>query len=291
MDNKKRALFGPAGASDAAHDGGVKSTFDNIRWVKNFGLDAFEYQAGNGLHASYAALKTIGLEAARLDVAMSFHTPYFISLSGIEQEKRLKSITYIADSLKAAEALGADTIVVHTGSAAKISREEALGLAADTLRRTLEQVDTRGIRIGLETMGKKNQLGTLEEVLSLCKIDPVFCPVVDFGHLNARDCGGVFPDAAAYRTVFDKISDALGASYAETLHCHFSHIEYTSAGEKRHVTFEGDVQGWGPDFGPLAEVIAKDGLCPRIICESAGTQDADALTMKNQYLARLAELG
>ncbi len=285
MDNKKRALFGPAGASDAAHDGGVKSTFDNIGWVKNFGLDAYEYQAGNGLHASAASLKTIGLEAARLGVAMSFHTPYFISLSGIEPEKRLKSIDYISSSVEAARLLGADTIVIHTGSAAKISREEALALAADTLRRTLEQVDVSGVRLGLETMGKKNQLGTLDEVIELCRIDPRLCPVVDFGHLNARDCGGVFPDAAAYRIVFSKIADALGASYAENLHCHFSHIEYTAAGEKRHVTFEDDVQGWGPDFGPLAEVIAKDGLSPRIICESAGTQDKDALTMKKQYLA------
>ena len=287
MDDKKRALFGPAGASDAARDGGVKSTFDNIGWVKNFGLDAYEYQAGNGLHASDASLRAVGAEAARLGIAMSFHTPYFISLSGIEPEKRLKSVDYIAQSVAAAKLLGAGIIVIHTGSAAKISREEAMGLAADTLRTALERIDVGEVRLGLETMGKKNQLGTLDEVIELCRIDPRLCPVVDFGHLNARDCGGVFPDAAAYSTVFSKIADALGASYAENLHCHFSHIEYTSAGEKRHLTFDGDDAGWGPDFAPLAEVIARDGLAPRIICESAGTQDKDALTMKKQYLSVL----
>ncbi len=285
MIKYETALFGPAGASDAFGSSGKKGTAEVIKWVASFGLDAYEYQAGNGLHASDASLSAVGGIAKELGVAMSLHTPYFISLSGVEPEKRLKSIDYIEQSIRAAVLLGADTIVIHSGSAAKISREEALSLAADTLRKTLEKLGQPPVRLGLETMGKKNQLGTLEEVIELCRIDPVFCPVVDFGHLNARECGGVFPDAAAYRRVFDMIGDALGAEYALYLHCHFSHIEYTSSGEKRHLTFDGDTGGFGPDFAPLAEVIARDGLCPRIICESAGTQDADALTMKKQYLS------
>jgi len=289
-DTEKRALFGPAGASDDFHDAGHKSTVEAPLWVKEYGLDAYEYQAGNGLRASAAALKAIGAEAQKHGIAMSLHTPYFISLSGIEPEKRLKSIEYIKDSVKAAELLGADTIVIHTGSASKITREEAVALAADTLTKTLEAIPDCRIKLGLETMGKKNQLGTLDEVLTLCKLDPIFCPVVDWGHLNARDCGGVFPDEAAYMRVFDSIADKLGASYAENLHCHFSHIEYTSSGEKRHVTFDGDEQGWGPDFAPLAAVIAKNRLTPRIICESAGTQSKDALTMKNNYLEELKKL-
>ena len=226
-----------------------------------------------------ADFSKLGEEAQRHGIALSFHTPYYISLSGIDPEKRLKSITYIKDSLHAASLLGADIIVIHTGSAAKISREEALGLAADTLYKTLEEIGDQPIKLGLETMGKINQLGTLEEVIALCKIDPIFCPVVDWGHLNARNVGGLFPDADAYRRVFHSIGEALGDSYAKDLHCHFSKIEYTPAGEKRHLTFEDSV--YGPDFAPLAEVIAKDGLSPRIICESAGTQAEDALAMKN----------
>ena len=74
------------------------------------------------------------------------------TLSGVEIEKRLKSIKYIEDSLNAAHLIGAETIVVHTGSAAKITRQEAMKLCADTLVRTLESVDTHGIKIGLETI-------------------------------------------------------------------------------------------------------------------------------------------
>ena len=274
--------FGPGGNSDSFRLAGLKSTVDAPAWVKSIGLNAYEYEAGNGLSASPTILSAIGREAAIHNVKMSFHTPYFISLSGVVEEKRLNSINYIRQSLDAAKLLGAGTIVVHSGSAAKISRDEAMRLAGDTLVKTLSSVDTYGIKIGLETMGKINQLGTLEEVLELCRIDSAFVPVVDFGHLNARDLGGVFVSADDYLRVFDRIDHALGAEVASNLHCHFSKIEWSKGGEKRHLTFEDNI--YGPNFEPLIEVIYKNNLSPTIICESAGSQSDDALAMKKYYL-------
>ena len=230
-------------------------------------------------------LAAVGKQAEIHNVKMSFHAPYFISLSGVVEEKRLNSIRYIKESLDAAHLLGAKTIVVHTGSAAKISRDEAMRLCADTLIRTLAEVETYGIKIGLETMGKINQLGTLDEVLELCRIDSSLVPVVDFGHLNARDLGGVFKTADDYVRVFDKISSCMGAEIAENLHCHFSKIEWSKGGEKRHLTFEDDI--FGPRFEPLVDAIVKNGLKPTVICESAGTQSDDALEMKNYYLEKV----
>ena len=276
------AYFGPGGNSDAFRLAGLKSTVDAPAWVNSIGLDAYEYEAGNGLSASPAILSAIGREAEKNNIKMSFHTPYFISLSGVVEEKRLNSINYIRQSLDAAKLLGAGTIVVHSGSAAKITRDEAMRLAGDTLVKTLSAVDTYGIKIGLETMGKINQLGTLDEVLELCRIDSAFVPVVDFGHMNARDLGGVFVSADDYLRVFDKIDRALGADVASNLHCHFSKIEWTGSGEKRHLTFED--QMYGPNFEPLVEVIYKNNLSPTIICESAGTQSDDALSMKKYYM-------
>ena len=276
-----RPTFGPGGNSESFYEEGNKGTVNAPAWVKKRGLDAYEFEAGNGLNASEATLRKIGDEARDNGVLMSFHTPYFISLSGIEEEKRLKSIDYIKRSLWAAELLGADTIVVHSGSAAKISREEAMRLASDTLARTVEAVGNTDIHIGLETMGKINQLGTLDEVIRLCRIDPIFHPVVDFGHMNARNIGGYFTDVDSYRQIFDKIGSELGDKYVRNLHCHFSKIEYTGAGEKRHLTFEDSV--YGPDFEPLAEAIVKEGVAPRIICESAGTMAEDALAMKKMW--------
>ena len=282
-----RATFGPGGNSESFYEEGNKGTVNAPKWVRERGLDAYEFEAGNGLNASDETLAKIGFEAKSNGILMSFHTPYFISLSGVEVEKRLKSIDYIKRSLHAAELLGADIIVVHSGSAAKISREEAMSLASDTLVKNAEAVGNTSIRIGLETMGKINQLGTLDEVIRLCKLSPIYHPVVDFGHMNARNIGGYFTDVDSYRAVFDKIGSELGEKYVYNLHCHFSKIEYTKAGEKKHLTFEDSE--FGPDFEPLAEAIVREGVAPRIICESAGTMAEDALAMKKMWLRALGE--
>ena len=283
----ERAFFGPGGNSKSFYDAGLKSTVDAPEWVKSVGLDAYEYEAGSGLTASAGTLMLIGHKAKEAGVRMSLHAPYFISLSGIEEVKRLGSLRYISQSLSAAKLLGAYLIVVHTGSAAKITRGEAMRLAADTLCHLLEEIPDNGVLIGLETMGKVNQLGTLDEVIELCKLSSRFVPVVDFGHMNARECGGVFTSADDYLRVFDTIGGRLGDKTARNLHCHFSKIEWSAGGEKRHLTFSDDV--FGPPFEPLMEVIARDGLTPTVICESDGTMADDALTMKKYYEGRLTK--
>ena len=85
--------------------------------------------------------------------------------------------------------------------------------------------------------------------------------------------------------IFDKIGRTASPEVAENLHCHFSKIEWTDKGEKRHLTFEDEK--FGPDFEPLIDVIVKHKLSPTIICESAGTQSQDALTMKKYYMEKI----
>ena len=83
------------------------------------------------------------------------------------------------------------------------------------------------------------------------------------------------------RRIFDKIGSELGDEKVYNLHCHFSKIEYTKAGEKKHLTFADEI--YGPEFHPLAEAIVKEGVAPRIICESDGTMAEDALEMKKMW--------
>lgn len=276
------AKFGPGGNSDAFRAAGLKSTLQAPRFVRELGLEAYEYEAGNGITGSNDMFLAIGMKAREHGIKMSFHAPYFISLSSVEKEKRNNSVEYIRRSAEVSSLLGADTMVVHCGSCAKISRETAMEYASETLEATAIMMQDCGYttKVGIETMGKVNQLGTLDEVLRLCKISKCFAPVVDFGHLNARD-RGVFYTADDYKRVFDTVSTQLGASYAENLHCHFSKIMYTEMGEKKHLTLEDDV--YGPRFEPLAEAIVSLGVSPTIICESAGTQSDDAVFMKMTY--------
>ena len=118
----------------------------------------------------------------------------------------------------------------------------------------------------------------------MCGVDERFLPCVDFGHLNARTLGGLHEEGA-FAAVLDRLADALGRERASQMHIHFSKIEYSAGGEKRHLTFEDTA--FGPDPEPLMTLLAKRGLCPTVICESAGTQTVDAATMSRLYTQAL----
>ena len=282
------AKFGPGGNSVSFKLAGGRSTLQAPGFVKSIGLDAYEYEAGNGITGSPEMFLNVGAKAREHGIKMSFHTPYFISLSSVEPQKRVNSVEYIRQSAAVSELLGAETMVVHCGSCAKISRETAMSYAKETLLMADQMLCENNFSaiLGIETMGKVNQLGTLSEVIELCKISKRFAPVVDFGHLNARD-RGVLRTVDDFKRIFDEIANELGASYAENLHCHFSKIMFTEMGEKKHLTFEDDV--YGPEFEPLAKAIVSLGVSPTIICESAGTQSDDALMMKKIYESELAK--
>ncbi len=279
-----KPLFGPGGNSLSFYADGKKNTFEAPEWVKNFGLDAYEYEAGRGVMGKPETFLLIGDNARKADVKISIHAPYFISLSSVEEEKRKGSAKYILDSAKALKLLGGRTIVIHAGSCAKLDRSVAARYAKEALEyaiQVLKDNDLYGFDLGIETMGKVNQFGTLEEVVDMCSVDKTVVPVVDFGHMNARAQGGVFCTVDDYKRVFEIISNKVSASAAENLHCHFSKIEYTQGGEKKHLTFEDKT--FGPDFEPLMNAIFDLGVSPTIICESDGTMAEDALAMKNYY--------
>jgi deoxyribonuclease-4 len=280
------AIFGPAGCGNSFYEMGYKSSLQVPQYIENLGLDAFEYQCGRGVNIGEQKARELGKLAKEKNIRLSLHAPYYISMSSVDQEKRLNSANYILSSAKAVDFMGGNRIVVHTGSCGKLDREEALRLAKDTMALSLKALDENGlghIHICPETMGKMNQLGTLEEVISLCELDERLIPCIDFGHLNARTLGNV-NSKEAFKSVLTEIKNRLGEERQKHFHSHFSKIEYTAGGEKKHLTFDDRV--FGPDPVPLMELLAEYDLEPTIICESDGTQSEDALFMKNCYLER-----
>ncbi len=278
------ALFGPAGNSDSFTEMGYKGYIDIPEYVSKMGLDCFEYQCGRGVRIKDESAAELGRLAKEKGVYLSLHAPYYISLSGVDKEKRLGSIRYFLESARACKAMGTKRFVVHSGSVTKMSREDALLLAKDTLAQALSAMDEAGygdITVCPETMGKINQLGSLEEVMELCSIDERLIPCIDFGHLNARSFGGL-SELSELERVFDVMESSIGIDRMREFHCHFSKIEYTEkGGEKMHLCFDDKV--FGPDFEPFLDIVARKNLSPVIICESAGTQAEDAAVMKKYY--------
>ena len=222
-------------------------------------------------------------KAQETGLVFSVHAPYYISMSSLEEEKRLNSIQYILQSCAVVKALGGRRVIFHSGSCGKQSREEALEKALDTMEKVVKAVDEAGYEdlvLCPETMGKIGQLGSLEEVMALCQVDKRIIPCIDFGHLNARTLGGI-AGREDYIKILDTLKEELGEERANNFHSHFSRIEYTKGGEKRHWTFA-DTQ-FGPEPQPLLQLLKERGTTPTIICESAGTQAEDAAWMQQYY--------
>ena len=275
--------FGTAGTSDSFAALGYKNSLDIPAYTAEMGLDAFEYQCGHGVRLGLEKAARMAAEAAARDLVFSVHAPYYISMSSLEEDKRLNSVHYLLQSAAVCKALGGRRIVFHPGSCGKQSREAALEKALDTMRRAQEALDEAGysdMTLCPETMGKIGQLGTLDEVLALCRVDARITPCIDFGHLNARTLGGI-QTKADYAAILDRLEEALGDERAKRFHVHFSRIEFSKGGEKRHWTFA-ETQ-FGPEPAPLLELLAERKLAPVMICESAGTQAEDARWMKKVW--------
>lgn len=279
------ARFGSAGNGDLFYKMGYKSSIQAPEFLSSIGLNAYEFQCGRGVNIGEQTSIKLGENARAHDVALSIHAPYYISLASPKEETRENSIKYIIESATAARNMGAERVIIHPGGTKPYTQEEAFSIATETLKRTFSELDNLGlsnIRICPETMGKTALLGSLEQILSFCLLDERLIPCIDFGHLNARNMGAL-QKQQGFNTVFDQIENTLGASRLREIHIHFSKIEYTQGGEKRHLTFEDDV--FGPDFEPVIELIVKKNLSPVVICESAGTQAEDAVIMANFYKA------
>ena len=276
------AIFGPAGN---AENFPYKSSADAPKWLKEIDLDCYEYQCGKGVHVGEATARKVGQAAVEHGIVLSLHAPYFINLANPDRSSLQKTIGYITGACLAADWMGAGRVVIHSGALMKRTRREAQDVALRSLREVIAACDGAGfghITLCPETMGKINQLGDLDEVLELCTLDERLLPCVDFGHLYARSLGAD-DGAEAMERMLGRMEEVLGPDRASRFHSHFSHIEFTmGGGEKCHRTFADD-GGYGPAWEPLAQAVARRGWSPTFICESAGTQAEDALTMKKIY--------
>ena len=278
-----RPRFGPAGVPPTFRLIGA-GLEDVPRLLREEGLDALEYEAiywGGLPQIKQAEAEKLGQKAQENDVWLSLHGSYFINLSGEKQiievsKKRLLACAIGAHWMKA------HTVVFHPGFYGKKTKAEAFKQVADAMREVVVSMRSLGIedvRLGAETMGKPSQVGSLEDVLGLCELVEQTQLVVDWAHLHARDRGR-FGTTEAFRKVVERIEDQLGKEAVQNMHCHFTKIEYTEKGERRHHVL--DETGYGPSFESLAKVIVEFRLRPVLICESP-LLDIDAVRMRGIF--------
>ncbi len=275
--------FGPSGNSESFYAAGHEHTEESAAFVREYGLDCFEYSFGRGVQMTEKKAASIRRAFEEAEVEISVHAPYYINFANPDEEMAAKSCGYVLESARAARAMGGRRIVFHPAAQGKDARSAAVARTADRLKVLRDAIYESGLEDMIycpETMGKIAQIGTVEEITAFCEIDPVFTPCVDFGHVNAREQGSL-KTARDYRDRLEYMLERLGYARMKHFHVHFSKIQYGAKGELKHLTFADTV--YGPEFEPLAEVLHELALEPYLVSESAGTQIEDARTMKDIY--------
>jgi deoxyribonuclease-4 len=280
---KAMIKFGPSGNSESFYAMGYKHTAQAPEYLNKFNLDCFEYSFGRGITLSQEKAEEIGFAFKEAGKEISVHAPYFINFATPEEEKAQNSYNYVLNSARFLKYFGGERLVFHPAAQGKATREEAVSKTADRLKILRDYVylnNLQDLKYCPETMGKIAQIGTLEEVVEFCKIDDIYLPAIDFGHINAREQGSL-KTVEDYKSRLEYMIAELGYERVKDFHVHFSKIMYSGKGEVKHLTFADNV--YGPEFEPLAIALKELKLTPYIVSESDGTQAEDAAAMKEIY--------
>jgi len=272
---KPKVIFGPAGRPIDYKGAAYKAS----SYIADLGLLAYEYQAGRGMRIGEASSKILKKDSKKNDILVSLHAPYFINLSAEDDKKLEMSIGTLLNAAQVGDWMGAYRIVFHPGYYSKNDPSDALAIAKGaiaTLLEKLQEESLENVTFAPETTGKRSQLGNIDEIIEMCSNFDNFEPTIDFAHIHARGRGYI-QEKEDYNCIFSKLENNLDI---DRLHCHFTPIEYTKAGERRHHTLE------EPDYGPnpkwLLESFIENDWKATIICESP-LLDKDALLLKALY--------
>ncbi|MCK9323183.1 MAG: TIM barrel protein [Candidatus Methanomethylophilaceae archaeon] len=238
-------------------------------------MNALEVEFVRGARITSERARILGACAKSLDIRLSCHAPYFISFNSETQETREKSINWVMDTVHAAHEMGAYIIVIHAASYGK-SPETALPSVIDGLTKCKNMMDDEGIEdviLGVETMGKKGQFGTLKEIGQVMEhVDGVY-PVLDVAHVHARGIG-----CLKTKKDMQDLTDEFFLLCGKTAHFHISCIKYGEKGEISHLPL--DVKE--PDMQNLADVLADSKRDCNFICESP-LMEEDAVVFRNMF--------
>jgi deoxyribonuclease-4 len=268
-------LFGTAGVP---HSAAADSTVSGIQRVRELGLDCLEVEFVRGVHMDAETAAAVRRAAEKHGVRLSVHAPYFINLNAADEGKRLQSQERLLKSARTAAACGAVSVVFHAGYYGESAPEQTGRAVRDSLSRTASIIrrELLPVSLRIETMGKRSQFGSLDEVLSLCREVEGLKPCLDFSHIYARE--GRVNSYGEFERVLAKVAKKLGLRALHDLHIHIAGVHYGGAGELKHLNLEeADFR-----YDEWLEALRDCGASGMVVCESPNLE-RDALMLQALY--------
>lgn len=257
---------------------GKAGTIEGLKHAHSLGITAMELEWVQRVPKNPEHMEEIRSVAEKLDMYLTVHAPYFVNLNAQEEQKLEASKVRILDAMEMGQLAGAKSVCVHPAFYLNMDPEEVYDNVYRATEDIMKRANKKGlsINLGYETMGKPKQFGTLEEVLKLSKEFGIY-PTVDPAHMHARS-NGKWNSKDEWREMFDLYEEYLGTESLQHVHMHFSGIEYTEKGERKHLPLTESDAKW-EDFLSVVKSYNIEGT---IVCESPLLEE-DTILLRDTY--------
>ena len=259
--------LGPAGIPLSCKGRTIVEGMDDII---SLGLETMEVQTVRMIAPQhFEQYWQAGVLANKTEFEMNIHGPYYSELLG-DKVERGRSLTKIESTLQAAKTINARHITLHAGHYGDMGRgvqanEQLANIFAGIVERVHEiwhddddiypvfpwLKDGTPSKIGIETSGRQELWGSLEEVLEVVNHVEGTVPVLNIAHIHSRGHGSM-RTSEDYGEMFDQVRESIGT---KEFYCHFSGVEHRT-GNAMHYT---QIKKSDLNFEPLAEFIVEEG--------------------------------
>ena len=286
--------LGPAGVPLSCKGRTIVEGMDDITVL---GLDAMEVQTVRTIQPQhFDQYWQAGILSWKSDFEMNMHGPYYAELLGNKRERN-RTLSKMETSLQAGKIVNARHLTFHVGPYGEYDPGTAANeQVANVMSGIVERVrEVWGVEeeeedyaafpwvhesepslVGIETSGRQELWGTVEEVLEVCNHVEGTVPVLNMGHIHARGHGRL-RTSEDYAELFDQARETYGGS---TFYCHFAGVEHRM-GNALHYT---QIKKSDLKFEPFAEYLAEEGDWMDItIISDSPLLEHDAMYMLQHY--------
>ena len=286
--------LGPAGVPLSCKGRTIVEGMDDITVL---GLDAMEVQTVRTIQPQhFDQYWQAGILSWKSDFEMNMHGPYYAELLGKKRERN-RTLSKMETSLQAGKIINARHLTFHVGPYGEYdpgtkANEQVANVMSGIVERVREVWGVEGEEedyaafpwvhesepslVGIETSGRQDLWGTVEEVLEVCNHVEGTVPVLNMGHIHARGHGRL-RTSEDYAELFDQARETYGGS---TFYCHFAGVEHRM-GNALHYT---QIKKSDLKFEPFAEYLAEEGDWMDItIISDSPLLEHDAMYMLQHY--------
>lgn len=272
------------GGIPANYKGKFENFFD---WLRDLGLNGLEIQCDYGFRIAEKNQEIIRKEREK-GIGFSIHAPFFVNLGSKNPSVVEKSKNDMKYGISLAQSIGVNRIIFHPGGGHE-NTEEGRKIAIKQLIEAVEEftheIDMKDVKLYPEIGGKSASLGSLDEIIEICKNCEYCYPCIDIAHLHAREVGSIV-SIDVMREKLQKVKDALPEKF-QNIHFHAYTINYGEKGELKHLKHGENMPDGSvgmPDLDDFIQVVKEMGIDPWIVSEASDTQEIGAKYMHDIYV-------